>query len=147
MMDVLLKEGLQQLLNIVIGGVLTVASVYGTLFVAKITQKAKIEIAKLKDEQAKIILDASLERLDQLLKTNIVAMENTLKKELTKAIEDGVIEKEELKMLALNVKENVLNQLGRESLDVLNNGLNDLGGYIEARLEQLLVEVKNSNAK
>lgn len=146
-MDALLKEGLQQLLNIVIGGVLTVASVYGTLFVAKITQKAKIEIAKLKDEQAKIILDASLERLDQLLKTNIVAMENTLKKELTKAIEDGVIEKEELKMLALNVKENVLNQLGRESLDVLNNGLNDLGGYIEARLEQLLVEVKNSNAK
>lgn len=146
-MDALLKEGLQQLLNIVIGGVLTVASVYGTLFVAKITQKAKIEIAKLKDEQAKIILDASLERLDQLLKTNIVAMENTLKKELTKAIEDGVIEKEELKMLALNVKENVLNQLGRESLDVLNNGLNDLGGYIEARLEQILVEVKNNNAK
>ena len=146
-MDALLKDGLQQLLDIVIGGILTVASVYGTLFVAKITQKAKIEISKLKDEQAKALLDANLERLDQLLKTNIVAMENTLKKELNKAIEDGVIEKEELKILALNVKENVLNQLGRESLDVLNSGLNDLGGYIEARLEQLLAEVKLENGK
>ena len=62
-------------------------------------------------------------------------------------IADGKIDKEEAKLLVDNVKKNVLNQLGNESLTVLNEGLNDLNGYIGARLEEILVEVKNSNAK
>ena len=140
-----LQEGMIKLLEIVIGGALAIASVYATLFVTKATQKAKIEIAKLKDEQAKKLLNDSLDSVDVLLKTNIIAMENTLKKELAKGVEDGKIEKEELNKLAFAVKENVLNQLGEDTVMILNNGLNDLNGYIEARLEQVLVEVKEKN--
>ena len=140
-----LQEGLLGLLEIVIGGALAIASVYATLYVSKATQRAKVEIAKLKDEQAKELLNASLDRVDVLLKTNIIAMENTLKKELAKDVEDGKIEKEELNKLAFAVKENVLNQLGEDTVMILNNGLNDLNGYIEARLEQVLVEVKEKN--
>ena len=141
----ILQEGLLGLLEIVIGGALAIASVYATLYVSKATQRAKVEIAKLKDEQAKELLNASLDRVDTLLKTNIIAMENTLKKELAKGVEDGKIEKEELNKLAFAVKENVLNQLGEDTVVILNNGLNDLNGYIEARLEQVLVEVKEKN--
>ena len=140
-----LQEGMIKLLEIVISGALAIASVYATLLVTKATQKAKMEISKLKDEQAKKLLDDSLYRVDVLLKTNIIAVENTLKKELAKGVEDGKIEKEELNKLAFAVKENVLNQLGKSSLDILNEGLNDLDGYIEARLEQILVEVKEKN--
>ena len=140
-----LQEGLLGLLEIVIGGALAIASVYATLYVTKATQKAKMEISKLKDEQAKNLLNDSLDRVDVLLKTNIIAMENTLKKELAKDVEDGKIEKEELNKLAFAVKENVLNQLGEDTVMILNNGLNDLNGYIEARLEQVLVEVKEKN--
>ena len=93
------------------------------------------------------MLNENLDRVDVLLRTNIIAMENTLKKELVKDIADGKIDKEEAKLLVNNVKKNVLNQLGNESLIVLNEGLNDLNGYIGARLEEILVEVKNSNAK
>ena len=141
-----LQEGLLGLLEIVIGGALAIASVYATLLVTKATQKAKMEISKLKDEQAKNLLNDSLDRVDVLLKTNIIAMENTLKKELAKGVEDGKIEKEELNKLAFAVKENVLNQLGEDTVVILNNGLNDLNGYIEARLEQVLVEVKEKNS-
>ena len=101
-------------------------------------------MAKFKDEQAKAILNDTLDKVDVLLKTNIVAMENTLKKEISEGIKDGKIEKDELNKLAVNVKENVLNQLGKGSLDILNEGLNDVNGYIEARLEQILVEVKEN---
>ena len=142
----ILQEGLLGLLEIVIGGALAIASVYATLYVSKATQRAKVEIAKLKDEQAKELLNASLDRVDTLLKTNIIAMENTLKKELAKDVEDGKIEKEELNKLAFAVKENVLNQLGEDTVMILNNWLNDLNGYIEARLEQVLVEVKEKNS-
>ena len=141
-----LQEGMIKLLEIVISGALAIASVYATLLVTKATQKAKMEISKLKDEQAKNLLNDSLDRVDVLLKTNIIAMENTLKKELAKGVEDGKIEKEELNKLAFAVKENVLNQLGEDTVMILNNGLNDLNGYIEARLEQVLVEVKEKNS-
>ena len=143
----LLQEGLVDLLKIVIESVLAIASVYATMFVANVTKKAKVELQKVKDEKAKELLNENLDRVDVLLRTNIIAMENTLKKELVKDIADGKIDKEEAKLLVDNVKKNVLNQLGNESLVVLNEGLNDLNGYIEARLEQILVEVKNSNAK
>ena len=143
----LLQEGLIDLLKIVIESVLAIASVYATMFVANVTQKAKVELQKVKDEKAKELLNESLDRVDALLRTNIIAMENTLKKELVKDIADGKIDKEEAKLLVDNVKKNVLNQLGNESLIVLNEGLNDLNGYIGARLEEILVEVKNSNAK
>ena len=143
----LLQEGLVDLLKIVIESVLAIASVYATMFVANVTKKAKVELQKVKDEKAKELLNQNLDRVDVLLRTNIIAMENTLKKELIKDIEDGKLDKEEAKLLVNNVKKNVLNQLGNESLVVLNEGLNDLNGYIEARLEQILVEVKNNNAK
>ena len=143
----LLQEGLVDLLKIVIESVLAIASVYATMFVANVTKKAKVELQKVKDEKAKELLNENLDRVDVLLRTNIIAMENTLKKELVKDIADGKIDKEEAKLLVNNVKKNVLNQLGNESLTILNEGLNDLNGYIEARLEQILVEVKNSNAK
>lgn len=143
----LLQEGLVDLLKIVIESVLAIASVYATMFVANVTKKAKVELQKVKDEKAKELLNENLDRVDVLLRTNIIAMENTLKKELVKDIADGKIDKEEAKLLVDNVKKNVLNQLGNESLIVLNEGLNDLNGYIGARLEEILVEVKNSNAK
>ena len=143
----LLQEGLVDLLKIVIESVLAIASVYATMFVANVTKKAKVELQKVKDEKAKELLNENLDRVDVLLRTNIIAMENTLKKELVKDIADGKIDKEEAKLLVDNVKKNVLNQLGNESLVVLNEGLNDLNGYIGARLEEILVEVKNSNAK
>lgn len=143
----LLQEGLVDLLEIVIESVLAIASVYATMFVANVTKKAKVELQKVKDEKAKELLNQNLDRVDALLRTNIVAMENTLKKELIKDIADGKLDKEEAKLLVNNVKKNVLNQLSNESLTVLNEGLNDLNGYIGARLEEILVEVKNNNAK
>ena len=143
----LLQEGLVDLLEIVIESVLAIASVYATMFVANVTKKAKVELQKVKDEKAKELLNQNLDRVDALLRTNIVAMENTLKKELIKDIADGKLDKEEAKLLVNNVKKNVLNQLGNESLAVLNEGLNDLNGYIGARLEEILVEVKNNNTK
>ena len=49
-MENLLENTVIQLLGIIIGGLLAIASAYATLFVAKATQKAKVEIEKLNDE-------------------------------------------------------------------------------------------------
>ena len=141
-MENLLETTVIQLLGIIIGGLLAIASAYATLFVAKATQKAKVEIEKLNDERQRKIVDATLDKVDELLRTNIVALENTTKKDMLALIEDGKIEKEELKKLAEDVKVNVLNQLGEGSIAILNETLGDVNGYLEVRIEEKLAEIK-----
>ena len=141
-METLLENTVIQLLGIIIGGLLAIASAYMTLFVAKATQRAKVETEKLNDERQKAIVDATLDRVDELLKTNIIALENTVKKDMLELIVDGKIEKEELKKLAENVKINVINQLGEGSMAILNETLGDVNGYLEVRIEEKLAEIK-----
>ena len=141
-MEELLQNTVIQLLGIIIGGILAIASAYMTLFVAKATQKAKAETEKLNDERQRKIVNATLNKVDELLRTNIIALENTAKKDMLALIDDGKIEKDELKTLAKDVKENVLNQLGEESLSILNDTLGDVNGYLEARIEEKLAEIK-----
>ena len=141
-MEELLQNTVIQLLGIIIGGILAIASAYMTLFVAKATQKAKAETEKLNDERQRKIINATLNKVDELLKTNIIALENTVKKDMLALIDDGKIEKDELKKLAQDVKINVLNQLGEDSLAILNDTLGDVNGYLEVRIEEKLAEIK-----
>ena len=141
-MENLLKDTVIQLLGIIIGGCLAVASAYGSLLIARATQKIKLEIEKLNDETQKKILDDTLDRVNDLLQTNIIAMENTVKKDMLASIADGKIEKDELKTLADNVKNNVLKQLSEDSLAVLNDSLGDVNGYLEVKIEEILAQIK-----
>ena len=141
-MENLLKDTIIQLLGIIIGGCLAVASAYAGLLIARTTQKIKLEIERLNDETQKKIFNDALDRVDSLLQTNIVAMENTVKKDMLASIADGKIEKAELKTLANNVKNNVLKQLGDDSLEVLNNSLGDVNGYLEVKIEEILAQIK-----
>ena len=141
-MENLLKDTVIQLLGVIIGGCLAIATAYAGLLIARATQKIKLEIEKLNDETQKKIFNDALDRVDSLLQTNIVAMENTVKKDMLASIADGKIEKAELKTLANNVKNNVLKQLGDDSLAVLNNSLGDVNGYLEVKIEEILTQIK-----
>lgn len=141
-MENLLKDTVIQLLGVIIGGCLAIATAYAGLLIARATQKIKLEIEKLNDETQKKIFNDALDRVDSLLQTNIVAMENTVKKDMLASIADGKIEKAELKTLADNVKNNVLKQLGDDSLAVLNDSLGDVNGYLEVKIEEILAQIK-----
>ena len=141
-MENLLKDTVIQLLGVIIGGCLAIVTAYAGLLIARATQKIKLEIEKLNDETQKKIFNDALNRVDSLLQTNIVAMENTVKKDMLASIADGKIEKAELKTLANNVKNNVLKQLGDDSLEVLNNSLGDVNGYLEVKIEEILAQIK-----
>lgn len=137
-----LQGAVIQLLTILIGGGLSIVTAYVGLFVAKATQKAKVEISKMEDEQMQVVLNNALKRTDELIRVNIIAAEQTLKVELVQAIADGKIDKSELKQLSVAVKDNVLNQLADGTVDVLNNGIGDLSQYIEVKIEEQLADIK-----
>ena len=141
-MENLLKDTVVQLLGVIIGGCLAIITAYAGLLIARATQKIKLEIENLNDETQKKIFNDALDRVNSLLQTNIVAMENTVKKDMLDSIADGKIEKAELKTLADNVKNNVLKQLGDDSLAVLNDSLGDVNGYLEVKIEEILAQIK-----
>ena len=139
----MLQETALQLISVVLGGLIAIATAYIGLLVAKATQKAKIEIAKLEDKRIQEIFDNAIDKTEKLIQTNIIAMENTLKKELIEnAMADGKVDREELKQLAVKVRENVLNQLTDGTLDVLNGGIKDINSYLEVKIEQILADLK-----
>ena len=50
----MLQESALQLLSVVLGGLIAIATAYIGLWVAKATQKAKIEVARLEDERVPV---------------------------------------------------------------------------------------------
>ena len=56
-MENLLKDTVIQLLGVIIGGCLAIATAYAGLLIARATQKIKLEIEKLNDETQKKIFN------------------------------------------------------------------------------------------
>ena len=99
----------------------------------------------IKDQQAKQIVDNTIEKVEKLINDNIIKVEHTSKPIMVQALQDGKIEKEELVKLRDEVIENVLSQLSQDSLDVLNDSLADLNKYIEVKIESQLAILKEQN--
>lgn len=131
---------------------IVIGAIVGIIF-ALMAKGAKIWIEYLKtksslikDEKARKIFESALANMDNLITTNIVSAENTLKPEILKAIADGKVDKSELGSLSIVVKENVLKQLGTDATKVLNNTLGDTNSYLENKTEEILANLKADKA-
>ena len=139
------QESLNHLIGTIINGVFLIGGVYVTYLINKAVKYLKKKTEMLDNEDDIKLLNSAIDGVDNLIKTNIVAVENTLKPQLIKAIEDGKLDKEDLKDLSKTVKENTLNQLTDNTLEVLNYGIKDVDNYVETRIEKLLAEMKDSD--
>ncbi|MEG2289615.1 MAG: hypothetical protein RSC24_06570 [Clostridium sp.] len=137
-----IQEQIIGLLTILITGAISIASVYATIYINKLVKKAKLQAEGIEDENVQAIVNLTLDKTQQLIQTNVIAMEQTLVKEIKESIKDGKITKDELKNVAIEVRENVLKQLGEGSKGILENTLGDVNGYIEAEIEKTLAELK-----
>ena len=96
----------------------------------------------IQDEQAKQIVDTTIDKVEKLINANIIKTENVSKPIMVQALQDGKIEKVELVKLRDEVRENVLSQLSQDSLDVLNDSLVDVEKYIDTKIESQLAILK-----
>ena len=143
-MDV--NNALNEILQTLVAGVISLAGILTTIYVNKAIELVKLKAQAVKDEQAKKILTNALNNVDELICTNIVAVENTLKPQILEAIKDGKIDKSELNNLSLVVKENVINQMGQQTNTIINEALSDVNSYLESRIEKILADLKNSDS-
>lgn len=138
----LIQSQLIDLLTLIITGAISIASVYATIYIQKVVKKAKLQAEKIEDENMEVIINNTIDRTHSLIQANVIAMEQTLVKEIKESTKDGKVTKEELKNVAVQVRENVLNQLGEGSVEILNITLGDVNGYIAAEIEKTLAELK-----
>ena len=96
----------------------------------------------IQDEQAKQIVDTTIDKVEKLINANIIKTENVSKPIMVQALQDGKIEKAELVKLRDEVRENVLSQLSQDSIDVLNDSLVDVEKYIDTKIESQLAILK-----
>ena len=96
----------------------------------------------IQDEQAKQIVDSTIDKVEKLINANIIKTENVSKPIMIQALQDGKIEKAELVKLRDEVRENVLSQLSQDSIDVLNDSLVDVEKYIDTKIESQLAILK-----
>lgn len=141
-----MNSALNEILQTLVAGVVSLAGILTTIYVNKAIELAKLKAQAIKDEQAKKILTNALNNVDELICTNIVAVENTLKPQILEAIKDGKIDKSELNNLSLVVKENVINQMGQQTNTIINEALSDTNSYLESRIEKILADLKNSDS-
>ena len=134
----ILNETLVNTLSTILVGVVSI--VFLQLF-----SYLRSKTSLIKDQQAKQIVDNTIEKVEKLINDNIIKVEHTSKPIMIQALQDGKIQKEELVKLRDEVKNEVLNQLEEESLDVLNDSLADFNKYIEVKIESPLAILKNSD--
>ena len=130
-----LNETLVNLLATIISGLIGMA-------LLQLFTYLRNKTSLMQDEQAKQIVDTTIDKVEKLINANIIKTENVSKPIMVQALQDGKIEKAELVKLRDEVRENVLSQLSQDSIDVLNNSLVDIEKYIDTKIESQLAILK-----
>ena len=130
-----LNETLVNILATIISGLIGIA-------LLQLFTYLRNKTSLIQDEQAKQIVDTTIDKVEKLINANIIKTENVSKPIMIQALQDGKIEKAELIKLRDEVRENVLGQLTQDSLNVLNDSLVDVEKYIDTKIESQLAILK-----
>ena len=141
-MDNQLQTQLTNLAVTVLGGALSILSIYASIYVKKLVDLAKQKAEQIQDAQAKQIVDNTLDKTNELIKTGIEALENTTKKDIIADIQNGKVDKTALLQLKEDVQNDVLKQLGDNGINVLNGAISDVDKYISDKIEATLGQLK-----
>ena len=127
---------------IIITGLLGLLSIYATLFFEKLGTKAKTETSSIKNEDARKLLNDTIDRTQMLVNKNIISANETIVKEIKSKTEDGILSLEDGKTILLKVKSNVLATLSDSSKEILSATSGDIDKFIETEIEHQLAIIK-----
>lgn len=127
---------------IIITGLLGLLSIYATLFFEKLGAKVKTETSSIKNEDARKLLNDTIDRTQMLVNKNIISANETIVKEIKSKTEDGILSLEDGKTILLKVKSNILATLSDSSKEILSATSGDIDKFIETEIEHQLAIIK-----
>ncbi|EES73461.1 hypothetical protein POTG_01756 [Paenibacillus sp. oral taxon 786 str. D14] len=139
-----MQETLQDVLHSLSVAVITLMGTYALFFIRKGIAKVQAEAEQIKsDEQRNLVLMA-IKRLDDVATKTVRAIEQTTAKELREAVKGGKASREELKQLAKQAYNEIVQTLEPEYLQALQGTLGDLDTYIRNTIEAKVLELKEA---
>lgn len=137
-----LQQEIVGLLQTTILGILNVGAGYLVYYVKQLSEKAKLKNQMNQNESQKVLIDNSIDRLNELIKKSVLATNETLGKAIRDGLADGKTNREELLNLKNIVIYDVKSQLSTDVQDLLSKEIADLNGYISNCIEVALKEIK-----
>lgn len=136
------QDALVNLLVTVAVGVIGIVGAYTTVCLNKITANIKSKTNKIENENQKVLIESAIERVNDLVRVNVIKAQETLVKEIMEKTEDGIFDKSDLKAVADVVKNDVIKQMGEQVTELVKIEIDDLEGYVSAVIEKTLAELK-----
>lgn len=136
-----IMDALGLLLTTVITGGIGVISTMVAVYFNNLKVKIQAETNKIQNEETKKLVNNALDRLNDLVITNVQSAQETLVKTIKEESKDGY-SKEDLLAVKEVVKNNILVQLSQDSKDLLASEISDLDSYVDNKIEVILAEIK-----
>ena len=136
------QDALVNLLVTVAVGVIGIVGAYTTVCLNKITANIKSKTNKIENENQKALIESAIERVNDLVRVNVIKAQETLVKEIVEKTEDGIFDKSDLRAVADVVKNDVIKQMGEQVTELVKVEIDDLEGYVSAVIEKTLAELK-----
>ena len=87
------QDALVNLLVTVAVGVIGIVGAYTTVCLNKITANIKSKTNKIENENQKALIESAIERVNDLVRVNVIKAQETLVKEIMEKTEDGIFDK------------------------------------------------------
>lgn len=144
MLQDVIYNSLMPLLQSLLVALITIGVGFSISYIKSKKKDLILKANQIKDEDKRNAALYAIDAIDNVLNTNIVAMNDTAKK-IKNADLTAENRKEELAKLAETVKNDVIAQLSESIKNESSTIINDLDGYIAKRLEKNLDDLKKES--
>ncbi|CAH8721647.1 guanylate kinase [Paenibacillus melissococcoides] len=131
----------EMLLNVALAG-LTLLSFIAIYYIRRASAKLSAETAKIDADAQRALVQAAIERLDDVATKTVHQIEQTVASHLRESVKEGWSPREELMELAPQAYSEIVRQLKPEYLRALHDTLGDAEGYIMSTIESKVLELK-----
>jgi adenylate kinase len=121
---------------------LGLASAYAVLYLNKATAKVKEEIGKIQDEKQRALINAAIDRVNDLAFKSVSSVEQSSAKALREAVKAGIEDRQKLLDIGKSAVEDVYNQLSPDAIALLENEVTDVKKYIMNCVESEVLKIK-----
>ena len=114
----------------------------GLLYLIAIARKKILaETEKIKNEDQRNLVKATIERVDNLAKITVQNAEQVMVKEAKSTTEDGKLTKEDADKVKNAVKNEIIDKLSSDTKAILSEEYNDIESYIDKLIEAKVHEL------
>ena len=116
----------------------------GLLYLIAIARKKILaETEKIKNEDQRNLVKATIEKVDNLAKITVQNAEQVMVKEAKSTTEDGKLTKEDADKIKNAVKNEIIDKLSSDTKAILSEEYKDIESYIDKLIEAKVHELTN----